>query len=86
MTSMSKLRGVQCVGPVPSIKHGRIPEVHWRVADTVADTFDYGSDAVIVDVVRRDELETDCLVVLQVAHALVKVYEVHQREPARSAR
>lgn len=79
MTSMSKLRACgQCVGPIPSSKKGCIPEVHWRVADAVADAFDDFRHAVVVDVVGGDELEADCLIVLQVAHALVKVHQ-HRR-------
>ena len=47
-----------------------VPEVNRGIADALADALDDGGDAIVVDVVRGDELEADRVVVLQVRDAL----------------
>lgn len=52
-------------------KNKMIPQIYGAVANAVPDALDNIFDTIVIDIIRRDQLESDGIVVLDVADALV---------------
>lgn len=60
-----------------------VPQIYGAVANAVPDALDDFLDTIIVDIIRRDQLESDGTVVLHVADALVLPIQFRVPEPTK---